>query len=132
MDELYNYNFGRNIANGYLVYKDFNCVVFPIFPWIIGAIITIFGQKVIIYRISQVVLCIITEKLSFDLFRLLNKENHIFRYLICLLYFCLIVIWGVLEYNFFCIMLLLLILNIEIKEKKTIKDTIMVGLLLRN
>ena len=132
IDELYNYNFGRNIANGYSIYKDFNCIIFPVFPWIMGAIIKIFGQKVIIYRLIQVFLLIITEKLSFNLFKLLNKENNIFCHLICIIYLCLIAIFCIIEYNFFSMMLLLIILNIEIKEKKNVKDNIIIGLLIRN
>lgn len=130
IDELYSYNVGRNISNGYILYKDFNYIVFPIFPLIMGAIVKIFGQEVIIYRVFQVFIFIITELLGFRLFKLLHKENNIFRYLICIIYLSLIAIFCTLEYNFLSVMLLLIILNLEIKENKNQKDNILIGLLI--
>ena len=56
IDELFNYNWGRNIANGKLLYKDFNAIVFPTFPLIMGGIIKIFGEELIVYRIFQIII----------------------------------------------------------------------------
>ena len=39
LDELWNYNFARNIADGLLPYKDFNMVITPLLSIICGIIL---------------------------------------------------------------------------------------------
>ena len=45
LDELWNFNFARNIANGLLPYKDFNMVQMPLLPIVCGTILNIFGTE---------------------------------------------------------------------------------------
>ena len=35
LDEIWNFNFARNIANGLIPYKDFNMVQTPLLPFIL-------------------------------------------------------------------------------------------------
>ena len=132
IDEIYNYNWGRNIAVGNLVYKDFNCIVFPIFPLIMGAIVKIFGQEVIILRVFEVIAFVITELLIFRLLKRFNKENNFFISFLIIIYISFIAIYCTAEYNFLAILLLFIILNLELKDNKKIKDEILIGLLLRS
>ena len=52
LDEIWNYNFARNIANGLVPYKDFNIVVTPLLSIICGIILKITFQHVEKYPFS--------------------------------------------------------------------------------
>lgn len=39
LDEIWNYNFARNIADGLIPYKDFNMLQMPLLPIISGIIL---------------------------------------------------------------------------------------------
>ena len=41
LDELWNYNFARNNADGLIAYKDFNMLQMPLLPLICGIILKI-------------------------------------------------------------------------------------------
>lgn len=42
LDEIWNYNFAKNIADGLIPYKDFNMLQTPLLPFINGLILKIF------------------------------------------------------------------------------------------
>ena len=44
LDEIWNFNFARCIANGLIPYKDFNIIQGPLLPMICGGLLKIFGQ----------------------------------------------------------------------------------------
>jgi len=132
IDEIYNYNFGRNIAAGKLIYRDFNCIVFPIFPLIIGAIVKIFGQEIIMFRIVQIVAFVILELLAFKVLKFFDKDKNIFIHFLIIIYIGFIAIYCTVEYNFMIMLVLFAILNLELKENKNAKDEILIGLLIRN
>ena len=56
LDELWNYNFARNIADGLLPYKDFNMVQMPLLPIICGTILKLTSNELIIMRILATLL----------------------------------------------------------------------------
>lgn len=130
IDEFHNYNFARNIATGRVIYKDFNCVVFPGFPLVLGLIIKIFGEQVFVYRIFQIAIIIITELLIFKLLDNLKVSNKsILTSFGVLAYIVLLANFALVEYNFFAVMIILIIMNIEQKETKSVLDYILLGLL---
>ena len=52
LDEIWNFNFARNIANGLIPYNDFNMLQTPLLSFILGGIFKIFGQELFIYENS--------------------------------------------------------------------------------
>lgn len=42
LDEIWNYNFAKNIADGLIPYKDFNMLQTPLLPFITGLILKVF------------------------------------------------------------------------------------------
>ena len=50
LDEIWNYNFSRNIANGLVPYRDFNMVITPLLSIISGLILKITFNELLIWE----------------------------------------------------------------------------------
>ena len=60
LDEIWNFNFSRNVADGLVPYKDFNIVQMPLLAVICGIVFKIFGTELIIMICMAVILmCLI-------------------------------------------------------------------------
>ena len=136
LDELWNYNFARNIANGLEPYKDFNIIITPLIPMLCGLILKIFGEQLIIMRIIGIFL---NSAILFMVYKILKhlKINKYFSML------CTLIIYGI-YYNYFCIdynfailFIILLTIYLELKNldktgnllKLNIKKDILLGIL---
>ncbi len=51
LDEIWNYNFARNMANGLIPYKDFNMVTTPLLPFICSLFLNLSGNELFTKRI---------------------------------------------------------------------------------
>ena len=127
LDEIWNYNFARNIVNGNVPYLDFNMIIFPLFPNILALFLKVFGEELIVYRFFQILIYIGIIILVFKLLEKLKLNNRIINYLIVLL--SLLFLYCVGEYNIFCLFLILLIINLEISIKQDIKRQCLIGFL---
>ena len=67
-DEIWNYGFSCNIANGLIPYKDFNMVVTPLFSFIGVLFIKIFGNHIYAYDIYIAVIVSIISILCYKKF----------------------------------------------------------------
>lgn len=120
LDEIWNYNFARNIANGLIPYRDFNMVQTPLLPLIAGLFLKLFGNELIVMRILGILLI---SALFFMIYKILKKLNvNIFYNLICIfLLFLLFKDYICIDYNFSVLFLTLILiyleLNIFIKNK---------------
>ena len=121
LDEIWNYSFARNIANGLIPYKDFNIIVTPLISIICGVILKITTNELIIMRIIASVLCSFIIYIVHKLFKLLAiKESYsiIFTFIIGWLFkdiFCI-------DYNYGNLLIILIIIYQEIKKyKKSMK-----------
>lgn len=134
LDELWNYNFARNVADGLIPYKDFNMVQTPLLPLIAGLILKIFSNELITMRILAILL---HTSIIFTMFKILSKLN-INKKIITLF----LVIWinilknyMCIDYNFATLFITLIIIYIEISEKKEdvlkfkFKRDILIGIL---
>ncbi len=130
IDEVINYNFGRYIANGYEIYKDFNCIVFPMFPMILGVIFKIFGEELIIYRVFQILILLLIEFYFIKILKKLNLDDSFLANVLLTIFIVLISIFSLVEYNMLNCLILLIIINEELKENKTIKNYILIGVFL--
>ena len=121
LDEIWNYNFARNIANGLIPYRDFNMVQTPLLPLIAGLFLKLFGNELIVMRILGILLI---SALFFMIYKILKKLNvNIFYNLICIfLLFLLFKDYICIYYNFsvFFLTLILIYLNLNIFLKNKI------------
>ena len=70
LDEIWNFNFARNIADGLVPYRDFNIVPTPLLSMICGLLLFVFGKELIVMRCLAV--CLICA-IFFLLYKILNK-----------------------------------------------------------
>ena len=70
LDEIWNYNFARNVADGRLPYKDFNMIQTPLLPLICGGILRIVGNELIVMRI---IACILCASILFITYKIMDK-----------------------------------------------------------
>lgn len=130
LDEIWNFNFARNIANGLVPYKDFNMVQTPLLSIICGMILRVFGTELFIMRILAVILC---SFIMFSAYKILEKLEIpttlkyaflIFTIFLYEEYFCI-------DYNFAVLWIILLVTLLELKnvEKKSSKLNFFSGIL---
>lgn len=117
LDELWNYNFARNVANGLVPYKDFNMLQMPLLPLICGLILKITTNQLIVMRVMASLLCSVILYIIYRVFSILNikRETSI---IFILLIWCLFYNLFCIDYNFATLLLALLIIYKEIKIYK--------------
>ena len=114
LDEIWNYNFARNMANGLIPYKDFNMLQMPLVPFLCGITLKIVANELIIMRVMAAILCTTIIYSTYKLFILLNIKKEIsiiFTFAIGFLFkdlFCI-------DYNYATLLLVLYIIFNEIK-----------------
>lgn len=116
LDEIWNFNFSRNIANGLIPYKDFNIVQMPLLAIICGVILKIFGTELIVMRLLAVLLMCLTFFMAYKILKkLLPKNGPMFVIVILLaLYKSVMCI----DYNYAVLLTALILLFIELKNIK--------------
>ena len=125
LDEIWNYNFARNIANGLVPYRDFNMVITPLLSVISGVILKLTFNELIIMRILAAILCSTIMYMIYKLFIVLDIKKEvavIFTFSIGYLFkdiFCI-------DYNYLSLLIALIIIYMELilykKEHKFIKN----------
>ena len=123
LDEIWNYNFARNIADGLIPYKDFNMLQMPLLPIISGIILKYTFNEIIITRILAGFLCATIMLLVYKILKILDFKKELavlitgIITLLMLEYYCL-------DYNFATLLIVLLIIYNEIKFYKRDKNII--------
>ena len=133
LDELWNYNFARNVANGLVPYKDFNMIITPLMSFVCGIILKITVDELIVMRVLAALLSTGIFYITYKIFNELDIKKEIsiiFIFLIGCLFkdvFCI-------DYNYGSLLLALIIILLEIKfykkDNKFIKDNIKQDILL--
>ena len=100
-DELWNFSYAYNIANGYLPYSDYNMLITPFYPFIMGTLIKIFSNKYLIYLLINSIFASSIVYLSKE-----KKENYL------LVLFMLLVVTPF-TYNTFIILLYYLLVKYD-------------------
>ncbi len=125
MDEIWNYNFANQIANGLLPYKDFNIITTPLLPLIVSVFLRIYNSLLTM----RIVSIIISTLSIFLVYKILDKLkislSVVFTIIISLFYFN----YYYLEYNFFCLFLNLFIIYLELAYKDSKNKHFIIGLL---
>jgi hypothetical protein len=116
LDEIWNYNFARNISNGLVPYRDFNMIITPFTAMITGIILKITCDELIIMRFMAAILgaliMLFTYKIFIEIKIIRNEIAFIFTSFIYILFkdlFCI-------DYNFATLLCALVIIYIEIKQ----------------
>ncbi len=108
MDNYWNYGFSYNIANDLIPYRDFNMVLFPLFPLLCALVMKIFGSKLIIYYLF----CSLIATLIIYFVKKLNGGRSI---TLAVIYFLLLFEVG--GYNILTVLLFFILLYLEHYQK---------------
>ena len=76
LDEVWNYNFARNIAENKIPYRDFNIVQLPGLFIIVGLLLKI-SNELIVTRILAIILSAGIVLSAYKLMKKLNIDKHI-------------------------------------------------------
>lgn len=115
-DLIWNYGFSYNIANNLIVYKDFNMIITPLYPFICGLVMNLLGNNFLIFNLTNIVL------LSSMYFYIYKKYPKSYIPSMVLISFILRP-----SYNFLIMFLLLILLNLE--EDKDFLTGFVLGLI---
>lgn len=127
LDELWNYDIAKNIAGGKIIYKDISAITTPFSYFIEAIFLKIFGSKLLVFRIENIVLQFGIFILTYLLMKKLTKKTLISLVSASFLEFMLTDYLITIDYNFMSLFLVLLILNLEYSKVKN-KDFI-IGIL---
>lgn len=136
LDELWNFNFAKNVSEGRLPYRDFNIVQTPLLPIICGIILRIFGSELFIMRIIGILLNTFILFVGYKILKQLKINNYF-------IYLSLIGIYYIyydnfsIDYNFAILLIILITIYIELKSinqgqsilKDNVKHDILLGIL---
>ncbi len=112
LDEIWNYNFARNIADGLTPYKDFNMVTTPLLPFICALFLALFGNELIIMRFLAILLI---SCIFFLIYLILKKLKINSFYIFIFLLFLLLAFKDhiCIDYNFATLAIVLLLIYLE-------------------
>lgn len=132
LDEIWVYNFARGIAEGLLPYKDISMIITPIFPMISAIFLRIFGNEMFVLRILE---CFETAAILFFIYKIMirlkiNKGVGLLS--VISFYFVFIDIFCF-DYNWTVLLVALILLYIELKDKEPLlydlKKDLLLGIL---
>ena len=115
-DLIWNYGFSYNIASNLIMYKDFNMVITPLYPFICGLVMNLLGNNFFIFNLTNIVL------LSSMYYYIYKKYPKSYIPSMVLISFILRP-----SYNFLIMFLLLILLNL--KEDKDFLTGFVLGLI---
>ena len=116
-DEIWNYGFSYNIANGLIPYKDFNMVITPLYPFLASIFLTLFGKNIVIFHIFSA----ITSTILFYLIKKLVPRGYYIIYAFLLFH-------SLPNYSLFCLLLLYILMYMEEKKSNDYLIGIVLGL----
>lgn len=117
LDEIWNYGFTYNIANGLIPYKDFNMVITPSYPFLGALFLIIFGKSLLVYHIFNALIC---TGIFYFMKITLNKSYYIV--------YSILLLVSLPNYSLFSILLLYIILYLEDNKKNDFLIGIFIGL----
>ena len=117
LDELWNYNFARNVASGLVPYKDFNMLQMPLLPLVCGLLLKIISNQLFVMRIIAALICSSIVFLIYKILKLLKINNNL---LIIIMFFvgCLYRDILCIDYNWMSLLFLLFIIYYETRQYK--------------
>lgn len=120
LDEIWNYNTARAIAEGLIPYKDISMITTPLLPILTSVFLKLIANEIIVSRILAAILWSGILFTTFKIFRKLLKEENICLILTTLIGFLCKDIYCI-DYNIFVLFIALIILYQELKNIQNIK-----------
>ena len=117
LDEVWNYGFSYNIAEGLIPYKDFNMVITPLYPMFIALFLKINNSMLLFHAINA----LIPTSILFITYKLIKEKTFI---ILPLLIFPTNITFP--NYNLFILLLFVLLIYLE----KNKKSDLLIGLVL--
>lgn len=117
LDEIWNYNFARNVANGLIPYKDFNMLQMPLLPMICGVVLKLTTNSLIVMRIIAAITCTAILYIVYKIFNVLKIKKEI-SFICTLFIWCLLINVFCIDYNYLSLLIVLLIIYKEIINYK--------------
>lgn len=129
LDEVWNYNFSRNIVEGRLPYKDFNIIQMPGL-FLITAVFLKIANELIVTRILGIILCSAIMFATYKIFNNFKIDKSISGFLTLGITF-IFLNYFYLDYNFLNLFIILLLMLLEYKnlDNDTKKYNILAGIL---
>lgn len=129
LDELWNFNTARCIKNGLIPYKDISMITTPLLPTIVSVLLRITADQLLVFRVLHALLICGIFYLSYKIL-LKYKVNKYISIIFTGLIVTIFYKQTFLDYNYFCLFLMLIIENIELKSIEDNKNrNILIGLL---
>ncbi len=113
LDELWNYNFAKNIAEGRLPYKDFNMIQMPLLPIVCSIFLKIFGNQLFTMRILSIFLNSFILFFIYKIMKLL-KLNENLTYILLIGIYSVYYNYFSIDYNFSILLITLIGIYIEL------------------
>lgn len=117
LDEMWNYNFARNVANGLLPYKDFNIVQMPLLSFICGLFLKLITNEMIVMRILAAILCTGILYSIYKILKFLKVPTNISILFLVAIGYIGKDLWCI-DYNWATLLVALNIIYIELKQLK--------------
>ena len=132
-DELWNFNFANQMANGLIPYKDFNMIQTPLMPMVCSIFLKIFGQELIVMRVLAVILNLMIFYVSYKILSYLKVSKPLILGTLISI-FLLLQKYMYIDYNLGLLLILLLIIYLELRKTTQklelhIKYDILIGIL---
>lgn len=129
-DELWNYNFARNIANGMIPYKDFSIVQTPLSAYIAAGFLKIFGKGLFVHRILGGILLFLIIAEIYRLCRRITGSEFLAS-ISALLIYGMHLLCFIYNYNYLSVLILLYIIDIELhNDSDSMRKNLLIGLLI--
>lgn len=128
LDEIWNFNFAKCIANGLIPYKDFNIIQGPLLPSICAIFLKIFGQEMIVMRVLAIVLNTTILFFTYKIMDKLKIKDYI-KYIILITLIYIMKDYFTIDYNWSTLAIVLLIIYIDLFKEENIKKNIIIGFL---
>lgn len=134
LDELWQYNFAKNILSRLVPYRNLNITSMPFFLFLVAIFLKIFTNQLIIMRIYNILIFSGILYMAYRILKLLGINKYISVLATIIMYFLFYYDLGV-EYNYLILLITMLSLYIELHRLKKnsifdCKNEIILGILM--
>lgn len=111
-DEIWNYQFAKNIAEGLMPYRDFNIIQTPLSAYLAAPFLLLFGKGLFSFRIAAFILSFGIAYESYRVSYKISKAQGI-SFITTLVVLMINAPYFIYNYNYLCALLLLVVMDLE-------------------